>query len=137
VDFRAGDVDARADRLAQGAVGVLFLAAFVFKLPWLVPVVGLVLVVAAVGGTRANPFHILFVRALAPRLGPPDAGFDEDTVRAQDALLAAVAALATLFFLVGIGFVGWLVTIATAIVAVLAAATGFHAGEHVRRLLSR
>ncbi len=137
VQFRAGDVDARADRLAEGTVGVALLAAFVFKVPWLVPLVGLVLLVAAVAGTRANPFHILFVRAIAPRLGPPDATVGEDVIQVQDALLAAMTAVAAAGFALGVAFLGWLVVIAAAIVAALAAATSFYAGEYLRRLLSR
>jgi hypothetical protein len=137
VEFRAGEVDARADRLAEGSVGVLLLAAFVFRWPWLVPAVGAVLVVAIVGGTRVDPFHVLFVRAFAPRMGTADATVTADTVLAQDVLLAGLTAIATLSFLVGVAFIGWLVVIAAAVIAVVAAATGLHVGDQLRRLLSR
>ncbi len=61
-------VEARTDRVAQGAVGIALLAGFVFRLPWLVPAIGLVLAVGALGGPRANGLHYAFERGIAPRL---------------------------------------------------------------------
>ncbi len=62
-------VDARTDRVAQGAVGIALLAAFVFRVPWLVPV----LARAARGrralvGPKANALHAVFERWIAPRV---------------------------------------------------------------------
>jgi hypothetical protein len=131
-------VDARTDRVAQGAVGVALLSAFVFRVVWLVPALALLLAIAALVGPQANGLHLIYERWIAPRL-PRVADTNAEpaiaalTVRAQDALAAAILVVASLAFLFGIGPVGWLLTIAEAVIAILAATTGIHLAEHLRR----
>src|SRR6516162_7220645 len=60
--LQPGAVDARGDRAAQALLGVFLLAAFVFRLPWLVPVVIVVLLGSALLGPRANPLLVAFDR---------------------------------------------------------------------------
>ena len=64
-------VDARTDRFAQGAVGVALLAAFVFRVPWLVPGLSLLLAVGAVAGPQASGLLLAFERWVIPRLPTP------------------------------------------------------------------
>ncbi len=133
-----GGVDARADRLVQGSIGVLLLAAFVFRVPLVVPIFGVLLAIGAAIGPRANPFHAAFGRFLAPRLGAAEeARIDPQTVRRQDALLAGLCAIATLGFGLGISPLGWLVVIAAAIAAIFAATTRIHLGDQLRRFTAR
>jgi hypothetical protein len=132
-----GGVDARGDRLVQGSVGVLLLAAFVFGFPVVVLVVGVVLAVGAAIGPRANPFHVAFARLLAPRLAVSAALVDPLTIRRQDALLAGMCAVALLGFGLGIAPLGWLVVIGAAIVAIFAATTRIHLGDKLRRFTAR
>ena len=133
-------VDARTDRVAQGAVGVALLAAFVFRIPWLVPVLSLLLAVGALAGPRANGLHVAFERWVSPRLPAPwstspEAKVPEPTVRAQDALAAVILAVASLAFLFGIAIVGWALALAEAVIAIIAATTRIHIGERLRRAL--
>jgi Domain of unknown function (DUF4395) len=132
-----GGVDARGDRLVQGSIGVLLLAAFVFGVPVVVLVVGVVLAVGAATGPRANPFHVAFARLVAPRLGPGRALIDRQTIRRQDALVAGLCAVALLGFGLGIAPLGWLVVIAAAIVTIFAATTRIHLGDKLRRFTAR
>ena len=125
-----GAVDARADRAAQAFIGVFLLAAFVFRLPWLVPVVIIGLAAAAITGPRANPLVFIFVRFVAPRLKETDQTIDDRTVQLQDTFLVGLAVVAVLGLLVLPPF-GWLVVLAAAIVAVAAASTGVHVGALV------
>jgi hypothetical protein len=131
-----GDVDARGDRLVQGLVGVVLLAAFVFRLPAVVPIVAILLGASAAIGIRANPFHHAFTRWVLPRLGPGDATVGEQVIRGQDAFAAGLLAVASLVFLIGIPGLGWLFVIAEGVIAAIAATTLVHLGERaVHRLM--
>jgi hypothetical protein len=132
-------VDARTDRVAQGAVGVALIAAFVFRLPAIVPALALLLAVGAFAGPRANGIHRAFERWIAPRLPAPSTELPEDTVatptvRAQDALAAVILAVASLAFPFGIALVGWMLALGEAVVAIIAATTRVHLGDRFRRL---
>ena len=131
-------VDARTDRVAQGAAGVALLAAFVFGVPWIVPGLALVVAIAALAGPQANGLHRAFERWIAPRLpGPHDSTAEarvaEPVVRAQDALAAAILVVASLAFAVGIALVGWTLALAEAVIAIVAATTRVHLAERLRR----
>ena len=131
-----GAVDARSDRYAEGAVGVFLLGCFVFGFVYAVPVVAAMLGAAALWGPRADVQQIAWNRFAAPRLEPPEAFVPADTMRAQQGVLAAACAVGTLGFLVARPL-GWLFVIVAALVAVLAATTGVHVGEQVRRRFNR
>ena len=133
-------VDARTDRVVQGTVGVALLAAFVFRVPWLVPGLSLLLAVGALAGPQANGLHRAFERWITPRLRAPRTAAPEvtvsaPTVRAQDALAAVILAVASLAFLLGIAIVGWALALAEAVIAIIAATTLIHVGDRVRRAL--
>ncbi len=124
--------------MAQGAVGIALLAGFVFRIPWLVPGVALILAVATLGGPRANALHQVFERLIAPRLPSPGTIAAEPrvsgtTVRAQDALATVVLLVATFALVLGISFVGWILVLGEAIVAIMAATTRIHVAERLRR----
>lgn len=133
-------VDSRTDRAAQATVGIVLLAAFVFRLSWVVPVVALFLAVGALAGPEGNVLHKGFERWVLPRLPansvpPAERTVPVTTVRAQDALAAIVLAVAFLGFLVGIGPLAWVLVLAAAVVAILAATTRMHVADWVRRRL--
>jgi uncharacterized protein DUF4395 len=127
-----GAVDARADRAAQAFIGVYLLAAFVFRLPWLVPIVVVAVGPAGLVGQKANPLLFVFDRFVAPRLKATDQTVDARTVQLQDLFIAGLAAIASLGLLL-IAVFGWLVAVGAAVVAVLAASTGVHIGAVVLR----
>jgi hypothetical protein len=125
-------VDARGDRLVQGIVGVLLLAAFVFGLVWLVPVIAVLLGIGGVLGPARNPFHLLYARLVAPRIKASEGTVPGDTVRAQDLLIAGACGLASLSFLAGIRPIGWFLVVAAALAAIFAATTRMHLGDLLR-----
>jgi hypothetical protein len=131
-------VDARTDRVAQGTVGVALLAAFVFRVPWLVPSLALLLAVSALGGSRANGLHQVFEQWVGPRCptragSAPEETVAENTVRLQDALATVILLVASLAFVLGIGFVGWLLALGEAVIAIVAATTRVHIADRLRR----
>jgi hypothetical protein len=133
-------VDARTDRAAQATVGVVLLAAFVFRVTWIVPLVALFLAVGALAGPEGNVLHKVFERWVLPRLPANAAPTTESsvpvaTVRAQDALGAVILAAAALGFVLGIGPIGWVLVLAEAVIAILAATTRVHAADWVRHRL--
>lgn len=133
----AGPVDARGDRLAQGLSGVLLLAAYVFGVPWIVPIIAVFCLAGALLGPHGDPFLALYLRLVAPRLGPAEIEVPATTVRAQDALLAGLGLAASLLFLLGATPFGWVLAILAAIIAIIAATTGVHLGEIALRYIGR
>lgn len=133
----AGQIDARGDRLAQGGLAVLLLAAFVFRLPWLVPVLALLVAFGAIAGPRFNPFHSLFHTVLGRRFPASEGMLPAATVRAQDTCSAGACALAALTFLIGFDGLGWLIVIVVAVVAIVAATTRVHLGARLMRRVAR
>jgi hypothetical protein len=132
-------VDARTDRAAQATVGIVLLSAFVFRVTWVVPLVALFLGVGALAGPEGNVLHKAFERWLLPRLPASRATVDSSvavtTVRAQDALEAIVLAVAALTFVLGIAPIGWVLVLAAAVIAILAATARVHAADWVRHRL--
>ena len=134
---RSEPVDARADRAAQGAFAVLTLGAFVFRLTWLIPILGLLAGVGAGLGPERNPFNLLFTTAVGPRLPPATATVPAETVRIQDLLAFGLLAVATLCLLIGLGGFAWIITLVEGLVAAVAATTGMHLGVWIRDQLRR
>jgi len=141
-------IDARTDRVAQGVIGVALLAAFVFRVPLLVPALSLLLAVAALAGPKANAIHLVFEGVIAPRLPTGrgtrlegtaiEANVPVATVRAQDALAAVILLLAAFAFPIGIALVGWILVLAVAVVSIIAATTRVHVADRLlRRFQSR
>jgi hypothetical protein len=131
-------VAARTDRVAQGVVGVALLAAFVFRIPWIVPALALLLAVAALAGPKADVIHVAFERLVAPRLpesreAAVEATVPYSTVRAQDGLAAALLVVASFAFPIGIALVGWILVLIVAVAAIVAATTRVHVADRFRR----
>jgi hypothetical protein len=126
-------VDARSDRLAQSLVGVVLLAAFVFRIPWALPVMAALLGIGAVLGPGRNPIHWAFARYAAPRLEPPTATIEAQTIQASDIAGASLLALGLLLWIAGIGTLGWLLALLVAVAAIIAATTRIHLAERILR----
>ena len=133
---RSESVDARADRFVQGAIAVVTLGAFVFRAGWVVPVLAVVLGLGAIG-PAGNPLHRLFAGLATPRLPAAHATVPASTVRTQDVLGAALLAFATLLLVISLGGIAWIVALAEAGVAAVAATTGVHLGVMLRDRLRR
>jgi hypothetical protein len=130
-----GSIDPRADRAVQSIIGVGLLAAFVFRMPWVLPVVALVTAAGALGGVERNPLHLGFRRLVAPRLPdePSTPPIPALVVRRQDVLAAVVLTVASVLYAAGLHTIGWMFAIVEAVFASLAAATRIHVGDYVRR----
>jgi hypothetical protein len=137
VAARSDPVDARADRVVQGAIAVVMLGAFVFRAAWVIPVLAVVVGVGAVAGPAGNLLHRLFAAFATPRLSAPQAVVPAPTVQAQDLLAAALLVFATLCLLITLGGIAWIVALAEAGVAAVAATTRVHLGVVLRDRLKR
>jgi hypothetical protein len=137
VSSKPDSADARADRAVQGAISIVTLCAFVFQLPWVIPVLGVLLAAGALLGLAGNPFHRLFVGVVAPRISRPSAQVPASSIQAQDMLGAALLVVATLCLLIGINLLAWIFTLAEGGVAAVAATTGVHLGVVVRDRIRR
>jgi hypothetical protein len=118
-------------------VTVIALAAFVFHVPLVIPVLAVILGVGAARGPTGNLFLRCFDGVAASRLSPPTATVPADTVQVQDVLGVALLGVATLCNLIGLGALGSILTLAEAGVAVVAATTGLHLGVTVRDRIRR
>jgi hypothetical protein len=126
--LRSDPVDVRSDRVVQGAVAVITLGAFVFHQQWVIPILLVLVSAGALLGPAGNPFHRIFAGLVAPRISPARAMERATTVKAQDMLATALLGVATLLILIGLGGVAWIVILAEAGVAAVAATTGVHLG---------
>jgi hypothetical protein len=124
--------DAREVRAVQGAVGLLVLAAFVFRAPWLVVVTFLIVAAGGVAGTRAHPFHSLYRTLVAPRLRAASAVEEARDVRALDLLATTLLGIASLALVASAGVIGWLFALGEAGVATVAASTGINLAADLR-----
>jgi hypothetical protein len=132
--------DERSVRLAQGALGIVLLAAFVFRIPLLVPIAAINEVIGAAVGPHAAPLHLAYNPLLRYRLGdrlPARAPVAPDGIRAQHVLAVVLLGVAALAFLVGIDLIGWLFTLLEAGVAVTEATIGVNAALALRERLNR
>jgi hypothetical protein len=125
-------VDARADRAVQGALAVLTLGAFVFRVAWLIPILALLVGVGAALGPERNPLNVLYTTTVGPRLRPSPATVPAETVRSQDVLAFGLLAVATLCLLIGLGGFAWILAVVEGLIAAVAATTGLHLGVWIR-----
>jgi len=126
-------VDARSDRVAQSLVGIVLLGGFVFRAPWVMPLLAIVLAIGAAGGPAVSPIHWAFARFVAPRLEPTTATVDGASVRASDIAGAVTLGVASLLWIAGVGSLGWLLAVLVAIAAIIAATTRIHLADLLLR----
>ena len=74
---------------------------------------------------------------LAPRLSSRRDVVPASTVQVQDMLAVALLGVATLCLVIGLGGIGWIVTLGEGGVALVAATTGVHLGEVAHDRLRR
>jgi hypothetical protein len=131
-------VDARAVRFELAAAAVVLLGAFVFRIPWAVPAVAILMAIGVGFGARANLFRQVFAALAEDRLGPVTATEPAPAVRFAELFAVAVLTLATLVFAVGIGGLAWFLALIEAGVCAVHATTGISVEAAVRaRLLDR
>jgi hypothetical protein len=130
-------VDARADRGVQATIAVLILGGFVFRQPWIVPLVLLPEALGALGGPSRHPLYVLAGRVVASRLPPGGETQDERTIRMQCVVSAVLLGVASFAFLFSVDALGWAAALIEAGIAVIAATTRVHAGAALFARLRR
>ncbi len=131
-------VDRTAIKTNQAAIVVLVVLAFLLDLPWLVAVVAICLAVG-VGAPEANPFRLLYVRALRPvGLLRPDAVHEDPAPhRFAQGMGATFLAIATVLLVAGLATVGWALAWIVVVLAAVNLGFGFCTGCFLHYQLSR
>jgi hypothetical protein len=118
--------DARALRYEQAIVTIVLLTGFVFRVGWVIPVLALLIGLAAFAGPDANVFgrsyaYLFFGRAPASR-APEAPGVTRATRLVEAGLLLAGSVL----FLLGADAFAWVFALPVAAITGLAATTGIN-----------
>jgi len=130
-------IDPRGPRFNQAVVSALLLIAFVANWPVVVPAVATVLVLGAIFGPRFGPFLALYASVIKPRLGPPPELEDPRPPRFAAGFGALVLGAATVALVAGQVDLGWVLALAVAVLAGLAAGTGICVGCEIYLLTAR
>ena len=131
------ELDERELRAAQGAIAVLVLGAFVFRVPALVIGVAVAVAIGAAFGPQVNAFNATYRAVVGPRLAAPRDVVPRNSARLLDALDAALLVIASAGFAVGIDSIAWAFALLAAAVATVEATTGFNAATALAELLRR
>jgi len=130
-------IDPRGPRFNQAVICILLLVAFVADWPVVIPGVATVLVAGALLGPRFGPFLALYATLIKPRLGPPVELEDPRPPRFAAGFGALVLGASTLAFVAGQVDLGWLLALATAVLAGLASGTGICVGCELYLVMAR
>jgi uncharacterized membrane protein YfcA len=117
-------IDTRKLRFGHSVVAIALLAGFVFRAPWVVPVVAVILAVPIAFGPRADPLHQLYDAVLAPRLAPSHHTDDPALARIASLIVVLVLTLATAAFALDVDSIGWLLALVVAASSAIAATIG-------------
>ncbi len=130
-------IDPRGPRFNQAMIAALLLVAFVLDWPLMVPVVAVILLAGAVLGPRFGPFLAFYAAVIKPRLAPPAELEDPRPPRFAAAVGAVVLAASTVAHAAGSLGLAWILALAVAVLAGLAATTGICVGCEIYLLLAR
>ena len=130
-------IDPRGPRFNQAMIAVLLLVAFVLDWPPMVPIVATILVAGAVLGPRFGPFLALYAAVIKPRLAPPAELEDPRPPRFAAAVGAVVLAASAVAYVTGSLGLAWILALAVAVLAGLAATTGICVGCEIYLLVAR
>ncbi len=144
---RPPGIDPRIPRFSQAITGTLLLVAFLVAPEWTpalwaVPVLGVFLGAGALLGPRFNVWGLIFRHAVIPllRLGPPAKRKDGAPPRFAMLLGTVFLAAATILLFATTGaahLVGWILVLAVAALALLAAITEVCVGCEIYNLALR
>lgn len=121
-------IDARGPRFNQALVALLLLAGFVFEIREIIPAMGVVLLLSALGGARLGPFLRIYRDVVAPQLGPPTEIEDPRPPRFAATVGTVFCGVATLALVAGVPGLAWALALIVAALAALAAVTGLCVG---------
>lgn len=121
-------IDARGPQFNQAVLAVALLVGFVLQWGWVIPVWAVVLFLGAAFGPRYGPFLRLFAGVIKPRLGPPRKVEDPRPPRFAASLGVVFLGAASVALAAGNGALAWVLALAVAALAGLAATTGICVG---------
>lgn len=130
-------IDPRGPRLNQGVLAVALLAGFVLDWWYVAPLFAAVLFLGAAFGPRYAPVLRFYAAVVKPRLGPPHELEDPRPPRFAATVGVLFLAAATVVFLAGPAWLGWVLALIVAGLAGLAAATGICVGCELYLLVAR
>ena len=125
-------IDARPVRFELASVAVVLLGGYVFGIIWVIPGLAVVLAAGLGFGARANLFGRLFRALFSERLKPSAATEPAGAFRFAELFAVAVLTVATLLFVIGLGWLAWPIALAEAGVCALHAGTGISVEAAVR-----
>jgi hypothetical protein len=118
--------DPRALRFEQAVVAVVLLSGFVFRIVWVVPGVGVLLLVAVVTGERANAFARVYDALFGDRLDPRAGTESPDGTRVTRSVEVALLAVGSLWVFLGVSGLAWVFALPVAAITAIAATTGIN-----------
>ena len=116
-------IDPRGPRFNQAVLSVGLLAAFLLDLRWAVPALGTCLLVGAALGPSYGPFLRFYGTVIRPRLAAPKELEDPRPPRFAASVGTVFLGGATVAFAAGVPALGWVLALAVAGLAGLAAVT--------------
>jgi hypothetical protein len=131
------ELDERELRAAQGAIAVLLLGAFVFRVPALVIAIAVIVAIGAIFGPQTNAFNATYRAVVGPRLAARRDVVTANAARSLDALDSGLLVLASGAIAVGLDSVAWAFTLLAAVVATVEATTGYNAATALAERLRR
>jgi hypothetical protein len=124
--------DARALRFEQGAIAVILLVGFVFRTALLVPVTALVVLAAVLFGPQGNVLRLGYDAAFKAHAGVDRTGEAPEVTRVTRIVEAVLLVLGSVFVLIGVTPMAWLLALPVAAITGIAATTGVNLVAMVR-----
>ena len=120
-------VDSRVSRFDQGVAALALLCGFVFAVPSVIPLVGVLMLISALR-PDLSPVPRLFERYAAPRLAGPPRPEEAAPWRAASFLHAVLLGAGTLFLAIGERAFAWAFGLPAAALAALSSVGGLCVG---------
>lgn len=130
-------IDPRGPRFNQAVLTIVLMAAFIFDLRALVPVMAVVLFVGAALGPKYGPFLRLYSSVIRPRLKDPKHLEDPRPPRFAAAVGTLFLAGSTLAFVAGNEVLAWGLALVVAMLAGLAGTSGLCIGCELYLFVAR
>lgn len=134
---RPDPIDPRGPRFNQAALTACLLLGFLLDARWVVPALGVSLLLGAAFGPRYGPFLRLYSEVVRPRLGPPAELEDPRPPRFAAAVGVVFLAASSAAFSIGEPGVAWALALVVSGLAGLAAGTGICIGCEIYLLSAR
>jgi hypothetical protein len=124
--------DARALRFEQGVLAVILLVGFVFRTALLVPLSALIVLAAVLFGPQGNVLRLGYDAVFKTRVGVDRTGEAPEVTRVTRIVEAVLLVLGSVFVLIGVTPMAWLLALPVAAITAVAATTGINLVAAVR-----